>query len=377
MSGREKKNYQKNWRKKNEKNKKFKKMSSDMKFMPLGESGNKSGVTFTKVRDHLMFEIQKKFDKYGSDIAKSIQTGSKIDLLAYKPNRRRSTEVNEQDRLFEQSTFDMEYKSELEKYKKREEVFEENKKKAFAWIFHSYCSKEMQTQLKENSNFESAIFNDPIKLLSEIQLAMNQPRRGQFPFVMFFESWKRFVLLWQKDDEELSEFGQRVKQEMLQMTTQFGFEIFSHAIKQTEEYKNQPDSSSKKKLLGDGMETFLTIVLIQGANRKRYGDFFDVLKQRFALKQDEFPRSLENAIEGLSEYSKKVTKEKWRKNKSSNNNNNDNDNDSQRQTSFAQRERKCYCCGSKNHVLPQCREKATRPKEDWFKPEYHRDNQNN
>ena len=352
-------------------------MSSDMKFMPLGESGNKSGVTFTKVRDHLMFEIQKKFDKYGSDIAESIRTGSEIDLLAYKPNRRRSTEVNEQDRLFEQSTLDMEYKSELEKYKKREEVFEENKKKAFAWIFHSYCSKEMQTRLKENSNFESAIFNDPSKLLSKIQLAMNQPRRGQFPFVMFFESWKRFVLLWQKDDEELSEFGQRVKQEMLQMTTQFGFEIFSHAIKQTEEYKNQPDSSSKKKLLGDGMETFLTIVLIQGANRKRYGDFFDVLKQRFALKQDEFPRSLENAIEGLSEYSKKVTKEKWRKNKSSNNNNNDNDNDSQRQTSFAQRERKCYCCGSKNHVLPQCREKATRPKEDWFKPEYHRDNQNN
>eukprot|EP00980_Cylindrotheca_fusiformis_P021006 scaffold8007_cov48-Cylindrotheca_fusiformis.AAC.3 len=30
--------------------------------------------------------------------------------------------------------------------------------------------------------------------------------------------------------------------------------------------------------------------------------------------------------------------------------------------------RKCYCCGSPEHLLPSCPEKATKPHSEWFKP---------
>ena len=44
---------------------------------------------------------------------------------------------------------------------------------------------------------------------------------------------------------------------------------------------------------------------------------------------------------------------------------------------FFQGDRRCYCCGKKDHVLPACEEKNTRPKEDWFKPEFFRNNRRN
>ena len=30
------------------------------------------------------------------------------------------------------------------------------------------------------------------------------------------------------------------------------------------------------------------------------------------------------------------------------------------------KEKRCYCCGSKNHLLPECNKKGDTPKDKWF-----------
>ena len=137
----------------------------------------------------------------------------------------------------------------MEKYEKRVEIFEENKKKAFAWIYATYCGKEMKNRLQENPDFNKDVYNNPIKLLEEIQMCMNQPRRGQYHHVKFYEAMKKFLLMCQKDEEELSEFGQRLRQEMKLIGSLFGTNILSDGIKTTKEYKDLSDKKEKELML--------------------------------------------------------------------------------------------------------------------------------
>ena len=165
-----------------------------MKFVPHTGGYQKQIVTYQKMKEHIVFEIQKKFDFGASDIAGAIRDLEEFDFEDVKPERERSLLVDADDKAFEQATFDMEFKSEKQQFDKRKRAYEENKKKAFAWIFHTYCTKEMQVRLKEHPDFEGIIYNDPIELLKEIQIAMNQPMRAQYHPVTHMESLKRFLL---------------------------------------------------------------------------------------------------------------------------------------------------------------------------------------
>ena len=59
------------------------------------------------------------------------------------PTRKESTETDSDKKAFEQITLDKEYDARLKHYIRKDKVFDENWMKAFAYIFESYCTKEM------------------------------------------------------------------------------------------------------------------------------------------------------------------------------------------------------------------------------------------
>ena len=75
---------------------------------------------------------------------------------------------------------DKEYDARLKHYIRKDEDFDENWMKAFAYIFENYCTKEMQVAIRELPNFEKEIQNEPLKLLEEVKGLMHTPRRARY-----------------------------------------------------------------------------------------------------------------------------------------------------------------------------------------------------
>ena len=73
----------------------------------------------------------------------------------------------------EQRLLDRKWDVDYKRYVEKQEEFEENYVKAYAFIFDNYCSKEMQVALKELPDFELLIRNDPLQLLENVEKLMH------------------------------------------------------------------------------------------------------------------------------------------------------------------------------------------------------------
>ena len=106
--------------------------------------------------------IQQTF-KNGSLISESLEKDSKI--VPEEPERKESTKTEADEKEFEQKSFDKLYDKQVEIYLEKCAEFDENWKKAYAFIYEQYCGKEMQISLKELPDFKGNIKGDPLELL--------------------------------------------------------------------------------------------------------------------------------------------------------------------------------------------------------------------
>ena len=93
------------------------------------------------------------------------------------------------------------------------------------------------------------------------------------------------------------------------------------------------------------------------------------------MGQDQYPKSLAEATKVLELHRFDQAfhkKKKKNKNQQPNNHGNDQDNaetdGAKMETSFAQGQKgfTCYCCGSKAHIAPDCSERSSRKRDDWW-----------
>ena len=92
-------------------------------------------------------------------------------------------------------------------------MFNDNWVKAYALIWEGYCSKEMQSAIKEMSTYESQIINEPLKLLATVESLMHTPERAKNPPLTLVEVLSSFLKLKQGDNEELLDYLSRFKSE--------------------------------------------------------------------------------------------------------------------------------------------------------------------
>ena len=83
----------------------------------------------------------------------------------------------------DQEVKDKIWEKKVEMWIEDEQIFKENMRKAYAIIFDSYCGKEMQVTLKEVTDYESKVKNDPIVLLNRIKNLMHTPLRARYPYL--------------------------------------------------------------------------------------------------------------------------------------------------------------------------------------------------
>ena len=114
---------------------------------------------------------------------------------------------------------------------------------------------------------------------------------------------------------------------------------------------------------------------MENADRTKYGSLLSGLATQYSLGQNQYPQTVEEATNVLSNHKFDQAYYDNKKKRSQGNNNNNGQqrqNDRQRQDegddtplSFAQMENRCYCCGSPAQKSPKCPKKDSTPRSKW------------
>ena len=74
-----------------------------------------------------------------------------------KPNRKRSTLEDVDERAFEQETFNQDYKNDTSRYEQKMENLWDNMASTYVLIFKDYCTKDLQERIEQHLEFEEKI----------------------------------------------------------------------------------------------------------------------------------------------------------------------------------------------------------------------------
>jgi hypothetical protein len=115
----------------------------------------------------------------------------------------------------------MDYKGELDDYRRRKRELEDGQKQAYSVILTEYCTKAMRDRVEEHPEFTTKIRKDPIELLKVVMKLMHATRRAQYPVIDWLSGIRRFVNIRQEPNESLSDYFKRFSQE---------YDVFRHNL---------------------------------------------------------------------------------------------------------------------------------------------------
>ena len=178
-----------------------------------------------------------------------------------------------------------------------------------------------------------------------------------------FGAIRRLLNIRQGEDEILVVYLERFKNEKNIVKEQL-VKHFWIRIESTEEYRTAETKEDQLKIKANGFEAFMTTVFMMNARRPANQEVVERLRTDWTMEMDNYPRHLTRAIELMKHEETKFRQKKQRDRESKKSNrNNDNDQTEDIQiveSSFAQKNRnrqnegRCYCCGSRDHMLGQC-----------------------
>ena len=183
----------------------------EYKFYLYDLAQRKTSESFNKIKEAIVTKIQKTFDD-AVDVVSSIETETKkvyTEPSVPEAATTGSDEAKERaDRISEKRWEIM-----FNRYQDKVEKFDSLWIKAYALIWDSYCSKEIQIALKEMPDFDTAINKDPLVLLEEIEELMHTPERAKYLSLTTVEVLLNFLKCKQGDKESLIDYLSRFKSE--------------------------------------------------------------------------------------------------------------------------------------------------------------------
>ena len=121
-----------------------------------------------------------------------------------------STETDADMAKRENRKFELEHKAEYDEYMRRKREYEQNSYNAYAEIWER-CNKAMQSKIEARKNFESEVFNHPIKLIAAIKEHALSYEESRYEMSIIMDAFGAFFKCHQKDRKNLQEYTRRFK----------------------------------------------------------------------------------------------------------------------------------------------------------------------
>ena len=124
-----------------------------------------------------------------------------------------------------------------------------------------------------------------------------------------------------------------------------------------------------KKINKECMDKFTAHIHLENTDRSRYGSIMTGLDSQFSLGNAQCPKNLidaQNVIQNHNYDPEYKHKKKQREEQQKESNKNEREKEETPPAlSFATMRNQCYCCGYKDHKLPDCPIRETTPKDQW------------
>ena len=279
----------------------------DYLFRPHESGREKQIKTFDNILEKITINVQSSFTG-GYYIAKSIKDKVKFDFDAKgeRPSLKPVVAKIEEEQMVEIRENELLYTAELDVWIKKKNTFENNWRRAYAFIFENYCSSAMQAELKELPNFRSEIENDVLKLLQHIEILMHTPMRAIYPYMTLIEAQARLVNIRMNENEDLVTYLERFRQARNIVVGLSGKEFLADFVENTSEYNQLYSDISdvddrefeQQKIKNDAFEKYCATIFIRGAH-KFYQPLLDELRSQYAGGRDHYPKTLQAAFDTL------------------------------------------------------------------------------
>jgi hypothetical protein len=130
---------------------------------------------------------------------------------------------------------------------------------------------------------------------------------------------------------------------------------------------DENDIDKTSKMIAKAPEGLYAFLYLENSDQVKCGSIISNLNSQKSLGNGQYPRTIVETNNVLSNHKFDITKGKKPDQKYHNKSKPKEDKDDEEVTplSFTQMEGKCYCCEKTGHKSPECRRKEKIPREEW------------
>jgi hypothetical protein len=227
-----------------------KKKSIEDYYYYVGSS--KQAADYSLTTEQVINHIKKEYDR-GVDVAEALRTQEEPDQTTWEPRLSFSLSQDPAIKAAEDEQCKMLFKAELDEYMKRKRIYKDNKIKAYAFIWDR-CAKAMQAEVQSRSDFESQVYNDPLKLLNAIRKHAMNFQDARYEMSVISDAFRALFNAKQAEGENLTEYTRKFKAAKDIIVSHLGAPLnLAKYVKTMSEYDaNNPDTRAVSGVLIPG-----------------------------------------------------------------------------------------------------------------------------